>query len=109
MQRRIIMSNDNPDFVYWDRILPYEFRSEWDAWKSSLVSLSGLSLSRCYRPLSFSLNYSIELHGFCDASLDGIGCVLYMSSINESNGCCLSFVFASSRIVPKSLPSFPPA
>lgn len=107
LQHKIILSNNSSDTNFWDEEIPDEFREEWESWKSSIAFLSGLSVPRCYRPVNFGPNYSIELHGFCDASLDDTGCVIYTRSINDKDEKSVSFVTGSSKIVPKSSPSIP--
>ena len=106
LQRKIMLDSD-PNEDFWDADLPIKFKDEWDEWKSSLSALSGMSISRCYRPEDFGLNYSFELHCFCDASLDGTGYVIYMRSLNNRDDVCISFVCANSRITPKSSPTIP--
>lgn len=95
------------DPSYWDDELPHELKPKWDSWTNSLRDLSGLSVSRCYREPDFGSIYSTELHGFCDASEDGTGYVIYLRSKNAEDKINVAFVTANSKIVPKVAPTIP--
>lgn len=107
LQRKIIASANTTDEHFWDEELPDLFRASWLMWKKSLTQLSGLSIPRSYRPKDFGTVYSCQLHGYCDASNDGTGYVIYLRSINEEGRVSISFVSASSKIVPKRVPTIP--
>ena len=98
--RQFLTSGDNNNS--WDEPLPIEFEDSWKTWKDSLRGLSGLSISRCFRPENFGLVYSVHLFAFCDASIEVTSYVIYIRSTNEENIHQVSFVTGNSKIVPKS-------
>ena len=91
----------------WDTPLSEEYKVAWDDWKVSLKKLNRLSLTRCYRPPNFGKVTETEIHAFCDASEEGYGYVIYLRFFNNRGETHISFVSASSKIVPKSAPSVP--
>ena len=107
IQRSLLSTRDNEDNNSWDTELPKDFEDEWLAWRNSLTELSGLVIPRSYVPVNFGIVVSTELHGFCDASNEGTGYVIYLKSVNDSNSKHVSFVLANSKIVPKSPPTMP--
>jgi len=92
----------------WDDPLPEEHRNLWDGWIQSLRSFDGkVEIPRSLYPADFGSIVDQTLHVFCDASESGIGCVLYLRSVNSENRVHVSFVVGSSRIAPRGTTSIP--
>ena len=109
IQRKLLLSSESDDRsgVYWDTELSEEYRDTWNHWKRSLCKLSGLSIPRGYMPCNFGSVKRSELHGFCDASNEGTGYVIYIRVFNGAEEICVSFVCANSKIAPRKPPSIP--
>ena len=64
----------------WDDPLQGELHDHWMIFLTELGSISRIRIPRCYFLLSASLS-DVQLHGFCDASLQAYAAVLYFCSI----------------------------
>ena len=82
--------------IDWDELLPLELHSRWMAWKTSISSLSDVTINRWY---GFDQSCSPELHIFADASEKAYGAVSYIKSTTASS-VNVSFVLAKSRLAP---------
>ena len=90
----------------WDDPLPEYHLPEWNSWIDELEYLSLLTIPRCFSQTS-SLRKACELHAFADASTEAIGHVIYMRITDENNATQVSFVFANSKVAPRSATSIP--
>ena len=90
----------------WDDHLPNSLKPRWDEWISSLSLLDGFDFPRNFYPLGFSPSRQ-ELHIFSDASVNAIGFVVYMRSLDNAGNVHLSFVTASSRVTPRNATTIP--
>ena len=61
----------------WDDPVPEHLLVVWLQWRRELPLLSGIHIARCYSPSGFSVS-SVHLHGYCDASEDAYGGVVYL-------------------------------
>ena len=50
---------------------------------------------------------NVETHGFCDASLKGFGCCVYVRFVDQNGDVCVSLVTSQSRSSPISKPTIP--
>lgn len=91
----------------WDDTLPDKYLCHWNAWKSSLSSLSSIKIPRCYVPSTSFISAYRELHCFADASDKAIGHVTYLKSRNGDGEVCVSFVVGSSKVAPRAAHSIP--
>ena len=108
IQRKLLaLSSNENNSIDWDKELSGDCLQAWNDWRQSLKQLSGLSIPRSYRPQNFGPIENFELHAFCDASDEGFGHVMYLRSISTDGRYHVSFVCASSKIAPKSLPTTP--
>ena len=84
----------------WDEKLPDALHTEWENWRTDLLSLADLRIPRCYKPSDFGEIQSVELHHFSDASLLGYGQCSYLRMTNSKGEihCCL--VMSKSRVTP---------
>lgn len=110
LQRRIIAdggeSKDN-SVLGWDEPLPATHKEQWDKWQRSLPEVKSITLPRSYYPKSFPPVHKQELHVFADASMDAIGYVIYVRSINKKGEIHVSFVTGGSKLAPKATTSIP--
>ena len=111
LQRLLVPSkNDNPSIAAlgWDDPLPDNYYQQWEDWKTSIRAADGkITIPRCLFPPGFSPVIKQELHAFSDASIHGIGHVVYVRSFNSRNEPHVSFLFASSKIAPRCPNSIP--
>lgn len=88
----------------WDEVPSAAIVEEWNIFKSELPNLSDIKLKR----LLFSGNSSrLELHGFCDASSIGYGCIIYIREISSSGQISVTVVSAKSKVAPLKTQSLP--
>ena len=109
IQRTLLKAQNDPkDLIAWDQELSHEHKDIWESWKRSLRELSGMFISRAYFPPGLDWS-NIELHGFCDASCEGSGFVIYIRAVNSADvdKSHVSFVTACSKIIPQLPPTIP--
>jgi len=78
----------------WDTPLSEELQIKWTTFYQGLKSLEQLSIPRCV-PCDDAT--SIQLHGFCDVSLNAYGACIYLKSIRSSQ--CKLYC-SKSRVAP---------
>lgn len=84
----------------WDTPLSGDILSRWEEWKSSLSGLTGVSISRCYKPPNFGSVSKSEIHHFCDASTNGYGSVSYLRLVNSVGQVHCSLLMSKARVAP---------
>ena len=88
--------------IPWDQTLDDELLSDWNMILEDLMICYEIKLPRFH-----GCTKSVELHGFCDASLTGFGCCIYVRFVDENGEVKVSFVTSQSRISPISKPTIP--
>ncbi|CAL1687621.1 unnamed protein product [Lasius platythorax] len=80
----------------WDDEPPTEIRSRWETYKAELAALSRLRI-----PRSLALDGVVrrELHGFCDASEQGYGAVVYLRLVT-AEGVHIRLLAGKSKVAP---------
>ena len=68
------------DKLDWDENLPNNLLEEWKSILVELGALTNLSMDRCYFNTE-STRVKLQLHGFCDASLQAYAAVVYLRTI----------------------------
>ena len=91
----------------WDDPLPESHLPEWERWVDQLDHLHLLVVPRCFAQPEESRIKSYELHVFADASSEAIGHVIYLRIMDVSDMPYVSFVFANSKVAPRSATSIP--
>ena len=90
----------------WDLPFPVELKAAWDEWCISLLELQRLKLTRPYATALDKASY-IELHTFCDASVQGIAAVSYLKITQPSGQIEVSFVFGKAKLAPPHATTIP--
>ena len=91
----------------WDRPLPNELYQPWAEWCTSLSTLQGVAVPRCYTTVPLDTAVLIELHVFCDASELGIAAVCYLKSVDTNGTTTVSFVLGKAKLAPIHATSMP--
>lgn len=85
--------------IGWKDLLPPPIQDEWDEFRKKLHNLNYITIDRrCV----IDKHNRVELHGFCDASIEAYGAVIYVRSTNADEATHTSIVSAKSRVAPKS-------
>ena len=90
----------------WDVPLPLELKEVWDDWCGSLTELQHIKLTRPYAT-SLDKASHVELHTFCDASVQGIGAVSYLKTTQPDGHIEVSFVFGKAKLAPAHATTIP--
>ncbi|XP_063981499.1 uncharacterized protein LOC135164772 [Diachasmimorpha longicaudata] len=83
--------------ITWDESLPQDIHSKWISLASQLPSLHDVVFSR---QILIPNAVSIELHGFCDASINGYGACLYIKSQDSQGTVAIRLISSKSRVAP---------
>ncbi len=82
----------------WDVEASEDVKQKHQAWREELPILSTVHLDRCYfaqeKPLT------VDLHGFCDASADAYGAVVYIRTTYANQPPACELVMAKTRVAP---------
>ena len=91
----------------WDDPVPEDIDAEWHKWKSDLVSLKEIIITRCYKPKDFGKPQQVELHNFSDASIVSYGQCTYIRQVDVDGNVHCSLVMAKSRVAPTKVMTIP--
>ncbi|XP_055628950.1 uncharacterized protein LOC129770264 [Toxorhynchites rutilus septentrionalis] len=91
--------------VGWDDCIAEREWEKWNIWLQFLPSLENLRIPRCYR-LKTSINSSVQLHTFVDASENGYAAVCYFRFEEDGRVEC-TLIGAKSRVAPLKFVSIP--
>ncbi|MBN2876943.1 MAG: hypothetical protein JXL85_04745, partial [Bacilli bacterium] len=83
----------------WKDKLPEDLLDEWNNFRSNLSSINDI---RIPRHCLIENHVKIELHGFCDASINGYGAVIYALSYDAEDNVKVSIICSKSRVAPNS-------
>ena len=100
LQGKRILQDLCKEKVAWDEPIPDELRTRWEKWRSELVLLEEMKITRCYKPNDFGKLKSIEVHHFSDASADGYGQCSYLRLVDDKNRVHRSFLLGKARVTP---------
>ncbi|XP_036150809.1 uncharacterized protein LOC118648578 [Monomorium pharaonis] len=91
--------------LQWDEPVFPSILSKWSQFKSELVSLNTLSISRCVK---FSNDTShLQLHGFADASQRAYGACIYLRSYTSKGEFRTELLCSKARVAPLKATSLP--
>jgi hypothetical protein len=91
----------------WDAPLPEGIRERWEKWRSEIMLLGNLKVSRCFKPKSFGNIVKSELHHFSDASCIGYGQCSYLRLKDDKGNIHCSLVIGKSRVAPLKATTIP--
>ncbi|XP_057371827.1 uncharacterized protein LOC130692777, partial [Daphnia carinata] len=83
--------------IEWDQPIPNEVYYQW---KKALDSLSELKHFRISRKILFSSPGVINIHVFCDASVEAYGAVVYIRGKSTTNEVSISQLCCKTRVAP---------
>lgn len=81
----------------WDDVVPNEIETKWLSYRTELSNLNELKIPRhvtCASPTD------VQIHGFCDASINGYGACVYLRSISNDNEIFVNLLCAKSKVAP---------
>lgn len=89
--------------IGWDNELPISIINRWQELVKEIVQLPAFRIPRWIR----TGNAEVQLHGFCDASSQAYGAVLYARVIDSKGKISSSLLCAKSRVAPIKTISIP--
>ncbi|XP_070172242.1 uncharacterized protein [Polyergus mexicanus] len=84
--------------IDWDETVPLEIETKWRAYENQLSLLNTLRIPK--KIIAHSPPYTIEIHGFCDASMDVYGVMVYIRKISFDGHRETRLLCAKSRVAP---------
>lgn len=81
----------------WDDVASPDIAKMWECFRSELPDISHHHIPRLLISEEFS---RFKIHGFCDASSIGYGCVIYFRFVTRVGQVKLGLIFAKSRVAP---------
>lgn len=88
----------------WDDALPSDFAKQWDEIHASLQQLQHVKIKRW---INTTRDCDVELHGFCDASINAYGAVVYARVMNADHTTTTHILCAKTRVAPIKVVSLP--
>ena len=89
----------------WDEEVSDHFKSKHQRWRKELYLLASINLQRHYfqkkKPLT------VELHGYCDASMEAYAAVIYVRATYSAAPPSSHLVVAKTRVAPLKTRSIP--
>ncbi|XP_008181657.1 uncharacterized protein LOC103309000 [Acyrthosiphon pisum] len=83
--------------INWDEELEVDIQEKWKAYYAGLESLKRLTIPRKCKPQPSD---KVEVHGFCDASMEAYGACMYIRSLDNSSKWHSRFLCSKSRVAP---------
>ncbi|XP_050431415.1 uncharacterized protein LOC126839984 [Adelges cooleyi] len=83
--------------VDWDSPLQEELQKRWRLYYSELEKLKELSIPR---KCIYNANALVELHGFCDASMEAYGACIYVRSLGYDGKWHAQLLCSKTRVAP---------
>ena len=90
----------------WDDSVPKAIEEDWRCWGSELSHLSTMGILRCYFPKEVAV-YSVQLHGFSDASENAYAGEVYLRVSDTSRNVHLALVTLKTKVAPIKRLSIP--
>ena len=85
--------------VDWDDTVPPQIRDSWLQWRAELHLLSHKLIPRYYFSKMVDVA-SLQLHGFCDASEQAYGGVIYLRMTDSDGNVEVSLVCSKTKVAP---------
>jgi len=83
--------------IDWDTQLQEDLQMKWRSYYEELQTFKNLSIPR---KSIFSISEKIEMHGFCDASLEAYGACIYVRSLGHNGTWHSQLLCSKTRIAP---------
>ena len=83
----------------WDEAVPNSLASSWKQWLQCFDELSSLRFPRCVKHES-DATCVVELHHFCDASLEAYGALTYLRCVNKEGQVSVQLLMSKNRVAP---------
>jgi len=83
--------------IDWDTPLQEDLQRKWVSYYEDLQILKNLSIPR---KSIFSISQKIEMHGFCDASLEAYGACIYVRSLGHDGIWHSQLLCSKTRVAP---------
>ena len=91
----------------WDDPISEDVRPRWEQWKSDLLRLKELQITRCFEKSNMGRRKTYELHNFADASTYGYGQCSYLRVRDENENVNVTLVMGKSRVAPSKIVTVP--
>lgn len=88
----------------WDECVPKDVFLAWKEFESELVILNMISLPRQVITPNYHI---IQLHGFCDASIQAYGACIYVRTVCPNGNTAVNLLTAKTRVAPLKVISLP--
>ncbi|XP_038118287.1 uncharacterized protein LOC119769527 [Culex quinquefasciatus] len=82
----------------WDAALPEDLQEYWREYRRNLAGLDSLSIPRWIGTGADDQN--VQLHGFCDASVNAYGACIYIRTVSANGDVTVRLLASKSRIAP---------
>jgi len=89
----------------WDETVPVEIETRWRNYEAQLALLITLRIPR--KVIMQSSPHTVEMHGFCDASMDAYGAVVYIRTTGSDGHKEVRLLCAKSRVAPAKAVTLP--
>ncbi|XP_070068106.1 uncharacterized protein [Drosophila takahashii] len=90
--------------LHWDESVPQGIHTAWTSLLQSLTSLESVAIPRyCLQPATCSL----EIQGFCDASIRAYCCCVYARTLGSDGLIKVQLITSKSRVAPTKKLSLP--
>ena len=108
LQRKIFENQKSEDSSTSDLDLPLppDLKNQWSEYLDVLRRTNSISIPRCYHARGFQATV-FEIHVFADASCEAIGYIIFLRELDNIGNISVSFVFANSKVSPRSATSIP--
>lgn len=90
----------------WDEQLPEQLQRVWKEWRYGLGTVNSHPIPRRYADNDHS-TATVEMHGFCDASLRAYAAVLYLRVVGSNGNSTSSLLFCKSKVAPTNKSTVP--
>lgn len=92
-----------------ENLLPEQYRSEWESWKTEPQHLQKLNIRRSYMGCGDSLRSSIrrEIHVYSDALEEAIAAVAYLKMISKDADIHVGIILDKAKVSSKHVNSIP--
>ncbi|XP_055622690.1 uncharacterized protein LOC129766204 [Toxorhynchites rutilus septentrionalis] len=89
--------------IPWDSTLPPVIRQMWEEYQVQVAQIRNIRIPRFV--LSLCKNSALQMHGFCDASMQAYGACIYVRSIAPDEYCTVRLIATKSRVAPLEVKS----